>query len=531
MFAAAFSPAPNATMTQSAPAKLDALGHDLLLDEGYDLLLTDSTQEVDRHCLTMHQRRITGTWLIPAIAQFSMGDTEFTSLLDGFGKWNKFELTGDHLCVTMKMMRSGFYNESVKLDRVAPGVLFAETEPKRPCHVPWCNVKGPNDNVMVNTVEDSGIFSATTDAPTLVDFDLETLTLQGKHVWARSDVDKPGFDHKPMLGSAHPVRRPGDGLRVGLEIEPPMMNPAGVMASHLAIFVWDGADAAARRLSARVSLPHTPYIHSFGVLDDAALLPVQPLRVETARIAAGEPLQRAFVEQRGDNLTLLFVPYGDGGRAGGAPRAFVTNRHVMTTHTLNTWYEDDGKTIVWDGAVQEADVWGADSALMLKTQRNRTARDGSFARSRGHVERFTIDTRSGAVSSRVLSSLESSTDFTQIDPRWMGKPYCIFFANEWGTDGRTYGAMSIVRYDVCTGRKASWARRSSYPSEPTLVTTGEAEAEGVLLFTLLHGPSASSSLVLLDAITMRLIEETPLPVRVPFTTHGRWYGASASVTW
>ena len=29
-------------------------------------------------------------------------------------------------------------------------------------------------------------------------------------------------------------------------------------------------------------------------------------------------------------------------RAGGEPRAFVTDRHVMTTHTLNTWYEDGG---------------------------------------------------------------------------------------------------------------------------------------------------------------------------------------------
>ena len=514
LLAAAISPPPNVIMTQ---------------DEGYDLLVTDSTQEVDRHCLPMRQRRLTGTWLIPAIAQFGMGDTEFTALLDGFGKWNKFELTGHgELCVTMKMMPSGFYNESLKLQRVAPGVLFAETEPKRPCHVPWCNVEGPNDNVVVNTIEDSGVFSVTTDSPTLIDFDLETLKLHGKHEWEHSDVDTAGFDHKSMLGSAHPVRRPGDGLRVGLDIEPPMMDPVGALESHLAIFVWDGADASTRRLSARVSWHHTPYVHSFGVLHDAAPLPIQPLQVETARIAAGEPLQRAFVERRNDNLTLLLVPFGDGGRAGGEPRAFVTDRHVMTTHTLNTWYTDGGNTIVWDGAVQGADVWGSDSGLMLKTQRNRTARDESFARGRGHVERFTIDLRSGTVSSRVLSSLESSTDFTHIDPRWMGKPYCIFFANEWGTDGRTYGAMAVARYDVCTGRKASFARRSSYPSEPTLVTTGEAEAEGVLLFTLLHGPSASSSLVMLDATTMRLIEETPLPVRVPFTTHGQWYGAGAT---
>ena len=40
-----------------------------------------------------------------------------------------------------------------------------------------------------------------------------------------------------------------------------------------------------RRRSARAEWPHTPYLHSFGALHDAALLPIQPLAVSTAAIA------------------------------------------------------------------------------------------------------------------------------------------------------------------------------------------------------------------------------------------------------
>jgi len=89
--------------------------------------------------------------------------------------------------------------------------------------------------------------------------------------------------------------------------------------------------------------------------------------------------------------------------------------------------------------------------------------------------------------------------------------------------------MAVLRYDVCTGAKASFGRPSAYPSEPTLVTTGAAEAEGVLLFTLLDGPTDTSSLVLLNATSLHVLEEVALPMRVPFTTHGRWYGAEKLV--
>ena len=54
-------------------------------------------------------------------------------------------------------------------------------------------------------------------------------------------------------------------------------------------------------------------------------------------------------------------------------------------------------------------------------------------------------------------------------------------------------------------------------------------AEGVLLFTLLDGPTDTSSLVLLNATSLHVLEEVALPMRVPFTTHGRWYGAQKLV--
>ena len=82
------------------------------------------------------------------------------------------------------------------------------------------------------------------------------------------------------------------GRRVGLEIAAPVLDPRA--SSRLSVYTFDAADPHRRRLAARAEWPHTPYLHSFGALHDAALLPIQPLAVSTAAIAEGRPMRSAF---------------------------------------------------------------------------------------------------------------------------------------------------------------------------------------------------------------------------------------------
>ena len=73
------------------------------------------------------------------------------------------------------------------------------------------------------------------------------------------------------------------------------------------------------------------------------------------------------------------------------------------------------------------------------------------------------------------------------------------------------------------GKVTTWMRPASFPSEPTFLASGEEEGQGALLVTVLNGTSGRSSFLTLDATTMQPTLEVPLPVRIPFTTHGQWY--------
>jgi hypothetical protein len=120
------------------------------------------------------------------------------------------------------MMLTGVWNESVKLGRVAPSMLLQETDPPRPPCVPGlkiglCDLLGKNDNVFVNSMQNSNTITMITDTVNALDIDLGTLSIKAKHNW--SNVD--GFIGKSRMAgvsSAHPIPVDGGHVEILLEI-------------------------------------------------------------------------------------------------------------------------------------------------------------------------------------------------------------------------------------------------------------------------------------------------------------------------
>lgn len=133
------------------------------LDEGYNTLYETYDQKIDRTCSPLSQKMNFqhGTWIIPSVGEFELGDNKFTSVLDGFGKLHKFEFTAgpdsstDQVCFTSRMIESGFYNQSHEKNHIAPSVLFMDTTPPLDYNF-FKKMMGPNDNVyvkVINTIE------------------------------------------------------------------------------------------------------------------------------------------------------------------------------------------------------------------------------------------------------------------------------------------------------------------------------------------------------------------------------------------
>jgi hypothetical protein len=72
---------------------------------------------------------VKGSFILPSVSQFELGDQKFVGLLDGFGKLQRFEIMNGQICFSTKMMSTLFYNESVQNNKIAPSILFFDTEP------------------------------------------------------------------------------------------------------------------------------------------------------------------------------------------------------------------------------------------------------------------------------------------------------------------------------------------------------------------------------------------------------------------
>ena len=178
-------------------------------DFGYESLFETYDKEIPEECFSLHDRLPfePGTWVIPSVAKFEMGGYNFTSVLDGFGKFNKFSFSDQgsvaSVCFSSKMIGSGFYNTSVDKGKVAPSILFMDTTP--PLNYRSMEIlNGPNDNVYVNTANVGVKMISLTDSQYMLQFSMDDLNIENLIDFA--DTLDTG---KMSTGSAH-VHMRGD---------------------------------------------------------------------------------------------------------------------------------------------------------------------------------------------------------------------------------------------------------------------------------------------------------------------------------
>jgi len=496
-------------------------------DVGYNLLFETAAEEFDELCATSagaFPAYAKGDFVMPSIGQFEMGDRRFVGFLDCFGKMQRFRIDGGKVCATYRHMASGFYNTSKAADTIGPGLLFFETQPPR--ETPWylgpiANMPpfAPNDNTYVNTVQLGDQMLSLTDSFTMLEVDRESLRVTGTKEF---DDDLQGL--VCYTGSAHPMRNPRNGALIDF------VGNAELLGESSTIRLYELSDAKprVRRSISDVEMDTAPYMHSFGVTENYAVLPRMPVKF-SAQDVAMKPMAAAFqtldLAEEGPGNAFYVVPL-NGSRS--FMKTLPLDIPLWYVHTVNAF--ENGTGIVIDITTLPGNPFASD--MTLESSRSKEFRDGGVAGGRNLVKRFCLPLHEeGPVTVEVLSDAQTSTDFPCINPRYNAKAHCFYWAVEWFADAKSYASMAIVKYDLCTGgKKRVWSRPNWYPSEATMVPSdreGAAEDEGVLLFTALDGASGKTFLLGVDAQTMETVSEAgPFP-RIAFTTHGSFYPASA----
>jgi len=501
-------------------------------DVGYNLLFETAADDFTNRCVSINKALpawATGDFIIGSVGLQEFKDKHFVGYLDAFGKYNKFSIKGDQVCATYRIMKTGWYNNSVKEGTIAPNLLFYETEPPRHCPIydPICNLPplAPNDNTFVNTVMHNGEMLSLTDSPYMLRMNPETLAVIGAKKWTDKVAGVSG-----VVGSAHPVKHRKTGRHFDFVGNQNFLN------GKVDVVIYGmGEDSPDARIPVADTMMETaPYMHTFGVTENYVILPRMPVKFG---LPIGKPMADAFqninMSKPGPDNAFHVVPVNGGATI---VKPLPLDSKLYYVHHANSY--ESGDDIVIDLTTTPNNVFSGD--LTTASEKNKTFRDSCYDAAPPHqcvnvVKRFVMNLKDDkAPTEEIISDPLVKTDFTKINQNFKGLKHCFYYGVQWFTDHKTKASMAVVKYDVCSGKppaqnKKQWHRKNWYPSEALMVPAPNgAEDEGLLFFTALNGETGESWFMVVDAKTMKTLTEAGPYPRVPFTTHGEFYAKAAS---
>ena len=173
--------------------------------DGYARLFSTSTETIEkRQCIAKlvdQLQFLNGSFILPSISQYEMGDQFFQGTFDAYGKIQRFDFSSGEFCLQSRMLQSAFYNISMETNSIAPQILFIDSVPTNSYNT-MQKISGPNDNNMVNSCELGGQVRMLSDSPLFLDIDPFTLQVTSTFKYD-DEMMKSGIPQ----GSAHPVKR------------------------------------------------------------------------------------------------------------------------------------------------------------------------------------------------------------------------------------------------------------------------------------------------------------------------------------
>lgn len=465
----------------------------------------------------------------------------YTHIFDGLAKLSKYDFKGDgDVLFSTRFIESDWYKRIVR-DRkdIPPSITTGSVNP------PFSllqNIKGALlssthfDNTPVNVHQiggrSGGHIVAVTDAPVLMEFDLDTLQTVGKVKYPNSiSSSRTGTE---MLSTAHPHSIKGDDYSYNYYLELRPLSRYNV--AHIVRMDTEFN----RQVVGTVEVEGVPYIHDFSLTDKYAILFVYPIRMDLSTAVSGKGFLSQLLWDGKDKRTKIYVFDIEQSRSSKSslyedpeskrPIAYFETDPIFSYHHINAYEEDDpsaprSKRIVLDLTAYRDDtiLTGPDGYLYIDNikdpvKRNRSTRAGI-------CHRYNLPMQSiyhGLyIKPQVLHARDEDAKYYEqemvtINPNFIGKPYrysygMTMFPGGVEEDPRrrplSQGPIdwSIVKQDHSASKyppklnsgephdaQASahiWSAPNCYPSEAVFVPNPDAKSEddGVLLSQVYDG--------------------------------------------
>jgi beta,beta-carotene 9',10'-dioxygenase len=223
---------------------------------------------------------LNGDYFTSGPSQFEMGDVKLGMAVDGFGRFNRFEILNGQVSFTSKMLDSTWLKLCQGNNDIEPNLLFEETTPPRMrSKIPGMNLYYATkygDNVFVQLLQmpDKKTVVATTDRPDPLIFNTETLKQEGTLHWDDKIACSLGITHAKTLK---------DGTMVSYCSNTGMTNTINV-------YKINPATPKTRESIGIFKTENLAYGHSFGLTEDYALVLEQPIKFDTLNMIEGKPM-------------------------------------------------------------------------------------------------------------------------------------------------------------------------------------------------------------------------------------------------
>ena len=434
----------------------------------------------------------------PAI--FEQGPDHMHHFFDGYAMLHRFSFQNGAVAYRSRILESEEYKNDTKLGRIAgnewgTAAWYSGSILKRLKNLVHPAVVD-NTNVALGII--GGKYVALSDFSNMIAFDPETLKTYGDIHF----TDK--FGNRLMGSAAHSSVDPVTGE---------IFNALSRFGPHGDVSVYRIAPGAADKREVIATIPakkHT-YFHSFALTPGYFIFIEMPLELELSRLIAGQlrgiSLAECYEWRPGNGTKFHIVSRNDGTVTTLSTGAF------FVFHTVNA-FEEGGKIIIDLSAYPDA-------SIMTEFFFDRLLKFGLGRKSSAHLQRFTLDPRSGTVASEVICG-DETFDLPRINRNVAGKKYR--YAYGLGMPKETGGdfVTRILKIDVTRGTSTAWQAEQAFPGEPVFVARpgGTGEDDGCVLSFVFDGRTKTSFLLILDGTTMKELGRAVLPHHVPFGLHG-----------
>ena len=459
--------------------------------------------------------------------RFEMGKRRMIHIFDSYAKLSSWKFMGDgRASFSTKFIQSNFYKQSMASGDIAPYLNFMGVEPPFGFFKKMKTLINGLDNMNINVypytkvagsneLKDRGYY-ALTDYWKIYEINATNLETMGQ-IQAKIP-GTPGqttIDFLSFASTAHPL--PEIGKTSSLAFLTKMSFFPGEKHSVNLIRIKATDE---RENVASIPVDQLPYMHSFSVTKNYAILFFSPIYMNVMKVAGtAHPFEG--LDWFGDRQTDVHVINL---KTGAVTSMKTENTFVM--HHGNA-YENEHGNIVLDLVTYDDPKFI--SSMTLENFRDPKKRHNiSFT---AKFKRYYIDLKEKKVTPYSFPNAKGKEfmtrfDFPKINEKYRAKKYCYMYGISVNTEEKSLTKGAVVKKDVCEkGQDLAYELENLYFSETIFIPTPNSkdEDDGILLSSVLDGDNRKSYLYIMDAKTMNVTNRAELPTIVPYTLHGDFF--------